>query len=650
MGKNGERRPNVPLNFEFTHPVWSKQLNAYLRSDADGIIRLGDLQEITEVSCKTNSVSWELSSHDQHLYPDVIHGTVDEPVQLPFTRTDDLFIRSVALFSCSPGTEGRYYIDDHTNKIRISNGILSVPGLDTGFYDLHIGGDTIVKIIIANTNPSQPKIKGLEDFVLGSNLILETLDSIRHPLYLSPIPQHDDNLISSIGIRVHNWTPATRVCVVATKFLPHKSLFENMSVTTMERPWSMNRAERTPTTYRTGRVLGEEYQYILNRKAQSKRWVGNLLTKPSVLLTPWSIGETTMSKEVMADQNLANVQSRSSALGAAPAQALGRGVSALGRGGAMRHRRILPPGQPPLLSFLANPSVVLANLIPDQQTGEIQIPFAELKEGNFVQIFITDGAQAIHSSFAIKQLAKADYQKRDLRFKSSLDHTKHYIGERTGISLDFKLGANDATTTTELQSVTLPSNTISSSSVKVINSVSQVYDLMMTLLEAEHDKQTLRKFGFIVDWHRFPTATKNEKYSKWNCHELNLVLYKKDRPYFDSVVAPFIKNKLIKSFIDDYLIGASLEKYTEFKEFKLLTCLEKCLLAHRIPRWKPCVSQWIRSRVRNTKAASDIKLFRTVMSSATIDEVRPSSPNPENKADEDLVDYDEADDDFEMVE
>ncbi|KAG0283693.1 hypothetical protein BGZ98_006216, partial [Dissophora globulifera] len=34
-------------------------------------------------------------------------------------------------------------------------------------------------------------------------------------------------------------------------------------------------------------------------------------------------------------------------------------------------------------------------------------------------------------------------------------------------------------------------------------------------------------------------------------------------------------NKLVKSFMDDFLIGESLEKYTTLREFQLLTCMEK---------------------------------------------------------------------------
>jgi hypothetical protein len=77
--------------------------------------------------------------------------------------------------------------------------------------------------------------------------------------------------------------------------------------------------------------------------------------------------------------------------------------------------------------------------------------------------------------------------------------------------------------------------------------------------------------------------------------------------------------------MDDYLIGASLEKYTSQREFDHLTCLEKCLLARRIPRLRHPIAEWIRNRVTNTKVTSDVKLFETVMASG-------SNEEPENNA------------------
>lgn len=101
----GEKRPNIPLHFEFTHPMWPEQLSVHLRSDADGVVHLGDLLEVTEVSCITTSVTWELQSRGEHVYPNTIHGIEGQPVQLPFTQRDILFIRSVSLFSGTPGSK-----------------------------------------------------------------------------------------------------------------------------------------------------------------------------------------------------------------------------------------------------------------------------------------------------------------------------------------------------------------------------------------------------------------------------------------------------------------------------------------------------------------------------------------------------------------
>ncbi|KAF9995397.1 hypothetical protein BGZ79_010913, partial [Entomortierella chlamydospora] len=617
MGKNGEKRPNIPLEVSLVHPLWYTSLDVFLRSDSEGIVHLGKLQDISEIRC--NRLTWDLLPKRKHSYPNTIHGIAGEPVILPFSRRDVLFIRSISLYrrSSATFTASRCLFEDLTGNIKLGDGILTIKDLHEGYYKLNLGEEAI-GIIISNAKiVSHPAIKGLEEFNIESDPMMRIPYSIKHPLYLSSVVDKPSE--EKIQIQIRNWTPATRVCVVATKFLPYKPIFESLGELDSRPIWLKPQAERIPTVYRTGRVLGEEYQYILNRKAQSKHWVGNFLTKPSVLLTPLSIGATTMSQEVMANQNFNNGPCAANGFGGAPNRAGGQG---LGRGGAMRHRRILLPGAHPLLTFFSNPSVLLANLIPNQRTGIVELPYSKSSETNFLQILVTDGTQAIQHSCALPSLAKKNLQKRDLRFKSSQDYTKHYISERIGVGLDPKpssLSPDDGAESSH--SITLSANGSSSSAVRVINSVSQVYDLMITLLESEAHKQTLRRFGFIVEWHKLSDPQKNEKFSKWNCHELNLFLYNKDRPFFDLVVAPFIKNKLIKSFVDDYLIGASLEKYTSLSEFSLLTCMEKCLLAHRIPRLRSSVAKWIRSRVHNTKVTSDVKLFRTVMKfGATEDE------------------------------
>lgn len=201
----------------------------------------------------------------------------------------------------------------------------------------------------------------------------------------------------------------------------------------------------------------------------------------------------------------------------------------------------------PLLTFLVNPSVILVNLTPDQQTGLVKIPVSALKESTYLEIFAVDGSQSVQQTISIAGGGHVEFQKRDLRFKTQIDHRKHYIAEKTGIKLDPTISSHGAASTshdvpsTEPASITLNSTGSSSSSVRVISSVSQIYDLMLTLLASETHKQDLRKFGFIVDWPRLSSEAKKDKYSKWNCHEMNLFLYKKDKEFFDAVVAPFLK-------------------------------------------------------------------------------------------------------------
>ncbi|KAF9547416.1 hypothetical protein EC957_008425 [Mortierella hygrophila] len=625
FGKNGEKRPNIPLQFTLTHSIWAESFTIFLRSDENGVAHLGPLLDIEKLSCDPTRNIWELHELTIDNLPRNIHATVGQPIHLPMGRSDVSLVRAVSLFRRSPETgNDECLLEDCTSKARYDNGVVTIRNLAAGYYTFRVGDLMEILITICHP-PTKPIIEGLEEFNIDSQWLVQIPDSAKNPLYVEPPVANEET--RTVEIQVRNWTSDTRVLVVATKFLPPKMAYEKLSV--MDFEWSSlkAKAELTKTTYRTGRVLGDEYQYILNRKAQSTHWAGNLLTKPSALLTPYSIADTTMKNQSMSSQDTSNMTARSNAFGSA-----GAGGRGLGKGGAARHRKILPPGLHPVLGFMANPNVVIANLVPNQSTGLVSIPYDDFGEGNFLQIFVSDAHQALLRTLVVPGLSGVEYQKRDLCFKSALVHNKHYIGERTGVQLDPKLhtttiSSSGVASTSETHSIQVSSTGSSASSIRVINSVSQVYDLLMTLLQ--HSAQvTLRTFGFVVEWDRLSLADKNEKFSKWTCHELNLFLYKKDRKYFDDVVAPFIKNKLIKSFVDDYLIGVSLEKYTSLKEFNLLTCMEKCLLAQRIPRLKPSVAQWIRSRARNTKVAADIKLFQTVMKSGAIQELAPAPSSP----------------------
>jgi len=177
-----------------------------------------------------------------------------------------------------------------THHIKLEDEALVLQNLKAGAYRFRIGDETSLCIHVASAKATQSKIPGLEDFLVGTNLKMELLESATAPLYMSTPVAHSD--LGQVDIQLYNWTAETRVSVIATRFVPYgQTSFQKLSVLDPENPWAADKAQLINSAFKSGRVLGEEYQYILNRKAQTKHWAGNLLTKPSVLLTPW-VGPT----------------------------------------------------------------------------------------------------------------------------------------------------------------------------------------------------------------------------------------------------------------------------------------------------------------------------------------------------------------------
>lgn len=275
------------MEVTFDNPVWHKHLNKYLLTDAEGVVHLGPLDDIATVTCNLTSNTWNLIGTSRDSHPNVIQNIAGTPIQLPLGRQDIHYVRSISLFQRSPESSGVdwCFIQDCTERLRLQDGLLTIHDLAPGYYTLNINHEDQIEITVASAKASEPRIQHLDDYHIGVNPMLEVPDSAKHPLYLLPAVADDNTKV--VEIQVRNWTAATRVCILATRFVPFKPMFEDLTVGEPVDPWRMTKTEKTLTTYSTGRILGEEYQYILNRKAQTNHWAGNLLSKPSVLLSPW---------------------------------------------------------------------------------------------------------------------------------------------------------------------------------------------------------------------------------------------------------------------------------------------------------------------------------------------------------------------------
>lgn len=106
-------------------------------------------------------------------------------------------------------------------------------------------------------------------------------------------------------------------------------------------------------------------------------------------------------------------------------------------------------------------------------------------------------------------------------------------------------------------------------------------------------------------WEGFEKAKKLKQYSSHCSHELNFFLFKRDRPFFEEIVLPFIYAKMEKSFIDLYLLSQN-EKILEYsnKVMAFLDPSENCpklnivetCLAVEVALKKGNQDQWARAR------------------------------------------------------
>ena len=158
---------------------------------------------------------------------------------------------------------------------------------------------------------------------------------------------------------------------------------------------------------------------------------------------------------------------------------------------------------------------------------------------------------------------------------------------------------------------------ITHSEVKISASLQKAYLLMVTLSK----NPTLTEFAFVLEWPKLKVAEKREKYSKYACHELNFFIYHKDPEFFNEVVKPYIANKKDKTFMDEWLLGANLEKYLEPFAFSQLNDVEKILLARRGPAELAKMRRYIQDK-RDLIAPNPEqfnRLFNTAIKSSALD-------------------------------
>ncbi|MFZ2961316.1 MAG: hypothetical protein WA705_30945 [Candidatus Ozemobacteraceae bacterium] len=536
LGKTGEPRGERAVNLEIKHRNFKRVVQVQLQTTPQGRIDLGALKNIVTVTAQgpeNSPKTWVLTT-DRRSYPGVIHAQALALVQIPIMEmTADDPHEVCSLLELRGGA----FATDCVKNVTVRDGFLNVDKLPAGDYDLWLKTpDKHIKLRL-----TAGKREGVA--LVSRDRVLRVRDS--RPVQIVRVDAAADG--GPITVKLANVSPLTRVHVVAGRFQPGSSMFESIGYPLWPDPEEI-RLGRPLSRYLSGRNIGDEYKYILERKYAPAR-AGNMLKRPGLLLNPWSLRKTdTGSDQVAAGDTWSNARERSMQNeGSAPEPQPESGSSASGSGFSC-------------LDFLPETSLILANLKPDAN-GVVTIDAVNIGARRFVQVVAVDAFGATCREIALN--GDSD-EFKDLRLVRGLDPLRHF-SERKNISALIGSGP-------------FVLNDITTSKMEVYDSLGTVYRLFSGIRQ----DATMTEFSFILEWPTLKPERKRELYSRYACHELSFFLYKKDPEFFKTVIKPYLVNKKDKTFLDHWLLEDDLSEYLKPWAYRRLNIVEQILLGRRI--------------------------------------------------------------------
>jgi len=573
LGKNGEAIPDRPVTLALEHRDFTDPVHVTLKTDAAGRIHLGALEGITSIRATGTPLEgqpWILEPPAPSP-PRFLDAQAGETVRVaippgtdgpaPARRADRA---DVAFFETRP----LVYYKDRIDLVSVEPGFFVLRDLPPGDYELHLKATGAVIDVRVARGESR------DGWVLGASRHLERREDA--PLQITGLRGDGD----ALEVRLANADENARVHVIATRYHPAHHPFTDLLAPT---EWSAQAIELTTleASYNSGRDIGDEYRYILERR-YARRFPGNMLRRPGLLLNPWSIEETPTM-----------IGLGGGAGGAYGGRRGGKpGMRARGAP-ATPPEPVQPPGLWANLNFLPAPAVLLANLRPGAD-GILRVPLADLGPGQEVHVVAVDPESTAYRSIALPQ---KPLEPRDLRLARGLDPERHFTEQR-------RIELVHAGTTTVIEDV-------ATSKTEAYDSLERVYRLYRTLGGGED----LREFEFALRWPSLSPEEKRALYTRHACHELHFFLWQKDRPFFDEVIRPYLANKMHKTFLDEWLLGMDLARYLDPWAYARLNLVERILLGRRIEGERDAAQRHVRDlfELVPPDIAREAQLFRTVL-------------------------------------
>ncbi|MFO0936903.1 MAG: hypothetical protein U0798_10360 [Gemmataceae bacterium] len=539
LGRTGEAKADRPVHFQFKHRDFREPVSVTLKTNESGRIQLGSLVGIANVMAtgpEGTAHGWSLPL-DHCTYRQVIHAKAGDVITLPYIGSVGEPTRAeLALFAMLGST----IREDKFDAISIRNNMIELAGLTAGDYDLLIKS-TGEKIRIRVVDG--PIVAG---HVLGTTRHLEV--SPLKPVQISSITADAE----TVTIKLADGSKFARVHVYASRYLPAYSAYAHFS-NVRDAELSGVYPGSSESTYLTGRNIGDEYRYVLDRKLQ-KKYPGNMLDRPQLLLNPWAVRVTETGEQLAQGGEAFGTTGAPKPSAAVP-------PAAKSAGGDPGKQAAMDAGQFANLDFLAEIGVEILNLVPDDK-GTIKVPRKALGSKSMFFAVAVDPLHTVVKSFTLPESPAAAI---DLRLLNGLDPKGHFTQQKqvTVLNAGQPFVLADA----------------AGSRFEAYDSLAKQHALYATLTKDPR----MSEFAFLLNWPKLKQEEKQTLYSKHACHELSFFLFKKDPAFFNAVVKTYLANKKDKTFIDHFLLGDDLSEFVSPWKYQRLNTAERVLLGQKLP-------------------------------------------------------------------
>jgi hypothetical protein len=575
-GRNGEPIAKLPVTVSLQIDRLTNQTSVLLATDANGQIQLGSLHHVASFrasatgfadrsfTLRQSMVQWPRSFAIASGKPFDFPWVVDPTEKTPFKTAISLV-----------EMRGGHVVADLAGKLSIEDGRLKVGALEPGLYYLthYRPGRTETQIEIRS-------VQGIE----RHGLILGESQSVEQSQETAPSIAKTEMSVGKLRVQIAGAHEGTRVHWLATSFATDHSRFRLL---VSGYPQFRKSFAANLSFYVDSLKLDEEYQYILQRQSATK-YPGNLLSQPSLLLNPWDTAATENTRRDAATGD-ATPPSPSTPMFS---ESSGVQDKRLREGDAEREPKSS-------YEFLGRPAAILANRRPDAN-GWLEIPLEGLQGYHQLTAVIVSDEGVTAESIP---LPASEIPITDLRLAQAFQATQHLAQVQRAKLLEAGIPTDlgDARSTR----------------IQIYSSLSDVYRLYSTLSPSPE----LEKFRVLTRWNLLNGDEKSRFYSELACHELHLFLYRKDRDFFDRVVAPYLDDKYEKQLVDRYLLAQDVASYLEPWQRHRLNALERIMLSDRIADARRGTRKWFSDAVAASPISTDERSqrFLAALAGASLD-------------------------------